>query len=93
MFFKDQSKSSGKHVEVEIPENLITKKAQTDMEKLDFQKVEKGLVRLKFKHPLASSPFANVFPSLKFFKRCFNMQTKNEQTDDEIVRHEIGKGL
>mmetsp|Transcript_11594 Transcript_11594/g.14629 ORF Transcript_11594/g.14629 Transcript_11594/m.14629 type:complete len:93 (+) Transcript_11594:106-384(+) len=72
VFFKNQSKSDhAKYEQFQVPEELFDKKQDGDLKKLNARQVEKGIVRLKFKHPLTDSSFFDVFPSLRFFKKCF----------------------
>lgn len=64
-----------------IPEDLMKKKDASDMEVLNKKQVEKGLVRLKFKHPLTNSSFSDVFTSLKRLRRCCG---KDEKAEDNV---------
>ena len=48
----------------EIPEELFE---QEKWEKLTPNEVEKGIARLKFKHPLANKPLWKILPLLKCF--------------------------
>lgn len=59
IFFKDQSKlqdqSKGKYDKIAVPTELFAKKQIGDDQKLTKKQVDKGLVRLKFIHPLTDS--------------------------------------
>ena len=58
IFFKDQSKqdqSRGKYDKIEVPAEFFAKKQTGDDHKLTKKQVDKGLVRLKFIHPLTDS--------------------------------------
>lgn len=59
IFFKDQSKlqdqSKGKYDKIAVPPEIFAKKQIGDDQKLTKKQVDKGLVRLKFIHPLTDS--------------------------------------
>ena len=74
-YFKSQRKSGERYENNEepVPEELFAKKDKTELVKINAVQVEKGLVRLKFKHPLKDSKLTQVFPSLKIFKKLARM--------------------
>ena len=54
-----------------MPEELFAKKDSGDDQKLTKKQVDKGLVRLKFIHPLSGSPLRDVFPTINWvWKMC-----------------------
>jgi len=63
---------------------LFAKKDKTELVKINAVQVEKGLVRLKFKHPLKDSKLTQVFPSLKCFKKLSKMCCRNDPTVIEV---------
>ena len=53
----------------QIPEDLF---AQEEWNVLTEEEVQKGIKRLKFKHPLADKPFWKVIPTVKPFRRLLS---------------------
>jgi len=89
-YFKSQRKSGGdkyENNEEPVPDELFVRKDKTELVKINAVQVEKGLVRLKFKHPLKDSKLTQVFPSLKCFKKVFKMCSRD---DPNIVAVEPG---
>ena len=67
-----------------MPEELFEKKDPTELVKINAVQVEKGLVRLKFKHPLKDSKLTQVFPSLECFKKLAKMCCRDDPNVIEV---------
>ena len=94
IFFKDQSKlqeqSKGKYDKIEVPPEFFAKKQTGDDHKLTKRQVDKGLVRLKFIHPLTDSSIFQVFPSLDWIRKCFGGESVAQKLD---VKSSINSAL
>ena len=92
-FFKDQSKqdqSRGKYDKIDVPPEFFAKKQTGDDQKLTKKQVDKGLVRLKFIHPLTDSSIFQVFPGLDRIRKCFGGEPIAAKLD---VKSSITSGL
>ena len=58
----------------------------TELKQLTEAQIEKGLVRLKFKHPLKDLPLVSVLPFLKPIKKCAQLCCKSDDTAAKAVK-------
>ena len=78
---------------IDVPERLY---GTQPLEKINSTQIEKGLVRLKFKHPLSETPIYQVLGFLKPFRKlCCRKQSDavNPEADSTLKRNNTFKQL
>ncbi len=62
-----------------VPDEIL---ATGELQTLRPEQIEKGKIRLQFKHPLAEIPIYHVLPWLRPIKCCFKCGRDDEKEDD-----------
>ncbi len=65
--------------EIEVPKEILE---TGELQKLRPEQIEKGEIRLQFKHPLAKIPIYHVLPWLRPIKFCFKCGRDDDEEDD-----------